>query len=188
MKEIIRKVFKYGIVTTGIILFIVSFTPGTWFVKPLPYLATAGLAFVPDLLRLFGIKISKWFETWYYFFIVFAMILGIDFDFYKWTFFPYDKVVHLASGALTAFGARELLDQASGKPDKLWFKALFSMSFVAFVAVLWECFEFMMDQLFGQHMQELISTGVADTMYDMISALVGGVFATTITFPTRGSK
>ena len=188
MKDLIRKTLKYGIVATGIILFFVHFIPGSWFIKPLSYIATVGLAFAPDLLRLFGIKISKTFEIWYYIFIVFAMILGIDFDFYKWEFFPYDKVVHLASGALSAAGAKELLNQASGKPDKLWFKALFSMSFVAFVAVLWECFEFMMDRLFGQHMQELISTGVADTMFDLISALIGGIIATTITFPTRVTK
>ena len=188
MKDYIRKALKYTIVAVGLAFFFISFIPGTWFVKTLPYLATSALAFAPDLLRLLGVKISKTFEIWFYVFVVFAMIFGIDLDFYKWEFFPYDKVVHLASGCLSAAGAKELLGQASGKPDKLWFKALFSMAFVALVAVLWECFEFMMDQLFGQHMQTLISEGVADTMWDLISALIGGVIATTFTFPERGAN
>ena len=34
-------------------------------------------------------------------------------------------------------------------------------------------------------MQELISTGVADTMFDMIVALIGGVIGTILAFPTR---
>jgi hypothetical protein len=62
------------------------------------------------------------------------------------------------------------------------------MSFVAFVAVLWECFEFSMDQIAGMHMQELISTGVADTMFDMIVALIGGVIGTVLAFPVRRAK
>ncbi len=186
--EFLRKTFKYIIMVAGTIFFIVHFIPGSWFIKTWSYVATIGLAFVPDLLRLMGMKISRRLEIWYYVFIFFAMILGIDLDLYRWEFFPYDKVVHMASGFFVAFVAREIVEQASGKPDMLWFKALFSISFVAFTACLWECFEFMMDRAFGQHMQELITTGVADTMWDMISALAGGVLGTTIAFPTKVTK
>ena len=113
--------------------------------------------------------------------------MGIDFDVYKLVA-PFDKIVHTCSGVLTAFGARELIDQASGKPDKIWFKALWSLSFVALVAVLWECFEFGCDQITGTSMQELIAPGIADTMYDMIVALIGGVIGTVLAFPVRRRK
>ena len=186
--ENLRKLLKYAIMLAGVVMFFVHFIPGSWFVKIWSYVATVGLAFVPDVLRLLGLKISRRLEIWYYVFIVFAMILGIDLDFYKWEFFPYDKAVHAASGFLASFVARELIEQASDKKDFLWFKALFTISFVAFTACAWECFEFMMDQAFGQHMQELISVGVADTMWDIISAMGGGLLGTTLVYPTRITK
>lgn len=173
MKTLI-KLLKIGIVIVGAVLAILYFIPDNGFVKIWSYLATIGLPFAMDILRLLGVKISKRFELAYLLFIIPAMVLGIDFDVYK-IVYPFDKIVHTLSGVLTAFGAAELLDQASGKPDQLWFKALFSMSFVAFVAVIWECFEFLMDQVTGTNMQELLAPGISDTMFDMIVALIGGM-------------
>lgn len=183
MKRLIN-FLKIGIVATGAVLAIIHFIPGTNFPKIWSYLATMALPFAMDVLRLIGVKVSKRFEIAYLLFLIPAMVVGIDFDVYK-IVYPFDKIVHTLSGVLTAFGAREIIDQASGKPDQMWFKALFSMAFVAFVAVLWECFEFSADQIAGMHMQELISTGVADTMFDMIVALIGGVIGTILAFPTR---
>ena len=183
MKTLIN-LLKIGIVITGAVLTILFFIPGTGFVKIWSYLATMGLPFVMDVLRLLGVKVSKRFELAYLLFIIPAMVLGIDFDVYK-IIYPFDKIVHTLSGVLTAFGAREIIDQASGKPDQMWFKALFSMAFVAFVAVLWECFEFLMDQVTGSKMQELIAPGIADTMFDMIVALIGGVIGTVLVYVKR---
>ena len=181
MKRLIT-LLKIGIALTGAVLAILYFIPGTGFVKIWSYLATIGLPFVMDVLRLLGLRVSKRFELAYLLFIIPAMVAGIDFDVYK-IIYPFDKIVHTLSGVLTAFGAREIIDQASGKPDQIWFKALFSIAFVALVAVLWECFEFLMDQVAGMHMQELIAPGIADTMFDMIVALIGGVIGTILAFP-----
>ena len=134
MKRLIN-FLKIAILITGAVLAIIHFIPGTNFPKIWSYLATIALPFVMDVLRLIGIKVSRRFELAYLLFLIPAMVIGIDFDFYK-IFYPFDKIVHTLSGVLTAFGARELIDQASGKPDEMWFKALFSMSFVALVAVL----------------------------------------------------
>ncbi len=186
MKKLIN-LLKIGIVITGAVLAIIHFIPGTNFPKIWSYLATMGLPFVMDVLRLLKIKVSKRFELAYLLFLIPAMVMGIDFDVYK-IIYPFDKIVHTLSGVLTAFGAREIIDQASGKPDQMWFKALFSMAFVALVAVLWECFEFSADQIAGLHMQELIAPGIADTMFDMIVALVGGVIGTVLAFPVRKAR
>lgn len=180
MKKLI-KLLKIGIVLVGAGLAIAYFIPETGFHKIWSYLATIALPFVMDILRLLGIKVSKRFELAYLLFIIPAMVMGIDFDVYK-IIYPFDKIVHTLSGVLTAFGAAELLDQASGKPDQLWFKALFSMAFVALVAVLWECFEFLMDQITGTKMQELIAPGISDTMFDMIVALIGGLIGTVLIY------
>ena len=49
------------------------------------------------------------------------------------------------------------------------------MALAALIAVAWECFEFLHDQLLGGQMQQLIVPGLADTMWDMIWALGGGL-------------
>ena len=59
------------------------------------------------------------------------------------------------------------------------------MLFRSLSAVLWECFEFAADQLLGQSMQQLISVGVEDTMWDMISATTGGIIGIVIAFPVK---
>lgn len=186
MKKLIN-FLKIGIFLTGAILAILHFIPDTGFIKIWSYLATMALPFAMDVLRLLGVKVSRRFEVAYLLFIIPAMVVGIDFDVYK-IIYPFDKIVHTLSGVLTAFGAREIIDQASGKPDTMWFKALFSMSFVALVAVLWECFEFACDQIGGTSMQELIAPGIADTMFDMIVALIGGTVGTVLAFPKRSFK
>lgn len=91
----------------------------------------------------------------------------------------FDKVVHGASGVLTAFAAHELLQKNYGKlgGKNPAFKLLMMVSFVAFIAVMWECFEFLHDIILDGHMQELISTGLDDTMWDMIWAMSGGFIA-----------
>lgn len=183
-QNIIKWILKWGILLTGAILAIVHFIPGTGFTKIWSYLATMALPFVMDILRIFGIKVSNRFEIAYLIFIIPAMVMGIDFDVYK-IIYPFDKIVHGASGVLVAFGAREIIDQASGRPDEMWFKALFSISFVALTAVLWECFEFSCDQLLGQSMQQLIEPGIADTMWDIIVALIGGMIGTILAFPAK---
>ncbi len=186
MKSVI-KILKIGILLAGAGLAIAHFLPNSSFPKIWSYLATMALPFGIDLLRFLGVKVSRRLEVAYLLFLIPAMVMGIDLDIYK-VFYPFDKIVHTLSGVLTAFTARELLDQASGKPDQMWFKALFSISFVAFVAVLWECFEFACDQISGTHMQELITAGIEDTMYDIIVALIGGVIGTVLAFPVRRNK
>ena len=112
-QKLIKLILKWGIFATGAVLAIIYFIPGTEFHKIWSYVATMALPFAMDILRFFGIKISDRFEIAYLVFVIPAMVLGIDFDIYK-VILPFDKIVHSASGVLAAFGAREIIDQASG--------------------------------------------------------------------------
>jgi uncharacterized membrane protein YjdF len=56
------------------------------------------------------------------------------------------------------------------------FRGLFIVFFSMAIATAWEFFEFAMDKLLGFSMQQLISQGLDDTMYDLIAATVGSVF------------
>lgn len=182
--DIANKILKYGIFSVGAVLIVIHFINPDLMPKAWQYLATMALVFLFDLMRMCGMKISAGLEFWYYIFIIPAMILGIDFNLYK-IIYPLDKIVHFCSGLLTARGAKEIWDQCHIASEKKLFKPLFIMCFVAFIAVLWECFEFSCDQILGQSMQQLIVPGVSDTMWDMIVALMGGFLYTTLVHPSK---
>ncbi len=157
--------------------------PSAW-PKPLSYIATIILPYVPDLFRSFKVEFSTPLTLAYEVFLLIAMVFGIDLNWYSEMLVLasgdsyYDKIVHFASGALVAVAAQELfsLHERRNNPQnpQKWFQILFLLGAVALVAVGWECFEFLYDELCGGHMQELVKSGVADTMWDMIASLIGG--------------
>lgn len=183
MKQYLKQInlcIKVVIITIGILLSVLYLVPGTQFYKIWSYIATIGLAFVPEIWRhVFHLKLSDQLELAYYIFLIPAMVLGIDLDIYK-VWIPLDKVAHCTSGVLAAVVAWEISNQAFSKwktPTK-WYKYLFMICFVAMTAAVWECFEYGSDKLFGTHMQELVSVGLDDTMQDILFALLGGILTT----------
>ena len=184
--KILNYILKAIIFLSGLVLMVMFFSKASGTYKIWSYLATMALPFSVDLVRLLGLKISDRLEAAILIFIIPAMILGIDLDWYK-IIYPFDKIVHGASGILAAFGAREIINQASGKPDNIWFKVTFSICFVSFTAVTWECIEFLIDRFAGTNMQELITPGIEDTMFDLIVAMLGGIIGTVLAFGHLGS-
>lgn len=199
----INYLLKIIISLSGIILTTLYFIdPVTWHKLP-SYLVTIILPYVPELLAKLGFKVTTRLEIAYSAFLIIAMVLGIDLDWYKSIIimgYPsYDKIVHTISGVFTAFCGKEILDHfydgkdlvvnhrttstkagSSGQSTikrKVYhsgFAFLFIICFVVFTAAMWECFEFTYDQLCGGHMQELNAPGVGDTMGDIISASIAG--------------
>ena len=189
---------KFLIVISGVALTIMHFIdPVTWHKLP-SYLVTIILPFVPDLIAKINLHTSTKLRLAYSSFLIIAMVLGIDLDWYKTLIIfgnpSYDKIVHTLSGVFSAFLAKEILDNVyDGKESAVKststsrtseikvrkystaFAFLFIVSFVFFIAAAWECFEFSYDQLCGGHMQELNAPGVGDTMGDIISAGIGGI-------------
>ena len=137
------------------------------------FLAGLVLPFGPNIIRwLFKSRITPRIELIYYIFVFVALDLGICLDYYKTVPF-FDKAVHLCSGVFSAWVGHYALQHwhANTAPDH--FKALFIMCFSLGIAVIWEFFEFGCDKLLGQSMQQLVSVGVDDTMYDLIAAFIG---------------
>lgn len=139
------------------------------------FLAGMLLPFAPEFVRvIFKGKMTPRIELLYYIFVFIALHLGICMDFYKTV--PYfDKIVHLLSGVFSALAGHYAIQhyKMSAAPDH--FKAVFIVSFSLGIAVLWEFFEFACDKLLGQSMQQLVSIGVDDTMYDLIMAFIGSL-------------
>lgn len=191
-------IIKFLIAFSGVALTVMHFIdPVTWHKLP-SYLVTIVLPFVPDLIAKINLHTSTKLRLAYSSFLVIAMVLGIDLDWYKTLIIfgspSYDKIVHTLSGVFSAFLAKEILDNVyDGKDSAVKsistsstsavkikkystaFAFLFIVSFVFFIAAAWECFEFSYDQLCGGHMQELNAPGVSDTMGDIISAGIGGI-------------
>lgn len=185
--EILNRGLKILISLSGVLLFVGWIIAPTVWVKPLSYIATMVLPFAPDFFKMLKIEVSTPLIFAYELFLIVAMVLGIDFNWYSQVLVTanndsyYDKIVHFSSGILVVFAGQEffsIFQKQSGVQEKRrdirWFQILFLISVVALVAVGWECFEFLYDQLFDGSMQELVKSGVNDTMWDMIVSLIGG--------------
>ena len=96
------------------------------------------------------------------------------FDFYVFVPF-FDKIVHFLSGVATALIGHYAVEYFNAQRRPRLFRALFIIFFSMAIALTWEFFEFACDKLLGQNMQQLISTGVDDTMFDLLSATIGAV-------------
>ena len=136
-------------------------------------LAAFLLPFVTNVVeKVFKIKIPFRIEILYYLFIAIAHCLGICLDLYK--FVPYyDKITHCLSGVATALIGHYAVDYFNAQRSPRLFRGLFIMFFSMAIATAWEFFEFAMDKILGFSMQQLISQGLDDTMFDLISATVG---------------
>jgi hypothetical protein len=192
MKNKINLGLKIVIALSGLGFLIAHVIDPVAWPKVWSYLATIILPFIPDIFKLFGINASVRLQIAFELFLILSMVLGIDFDLYKvWHIFGnpcFDKIVHTISGVMAAFVAKEILDNSyDGKNVKVTggkvtvkhydtrFTWLFIISFVALTAAGWECFEFLYDQITGGNMQELITPGLDDTMWDMLGALAAGI-------------
>lgn len=111
-----------------------------------------------------------------YLFCFFAFTIGMVFNGYSCI--PYfDKFVHTISGiffTLLGLGLYYVL-----KPVKIIDKndyslgSFFSIFFSSFVAVIWEIYEYIIDFILHTDPQRVTTTGINDTMQDMIVCIIG---------------
>ncbi|MBR6810826.1 hypothetical protein IKM56_00075 [Candidatus Saccharibacteria bacterium] len=173
-RKIVLLTFKISIIVMAIVfLFRCIFDPN--YSKWGGVIAGVILPFLPEIFsKLFRIKISYRVELMYYIFLILALSLGISADLYK-TVPLYDKAVHTLSGAGTALIGFYMLRYFKAEKTPAVFRGMFMIFFSISVAVAWEFFEFFCDKCLGQHMQQLVTTGVDDTMLDMLVATIGAI-------------
>ena len=112
------------------------------------------------------------------FFVYFASLIGSGFNGYQIPFF--DKVLHFTSGIFISMLAiiiywiikkdRRISDE---KEHRIFM--LFVLNTNLAIAMLWELYEYMMLVLFNNDCINHYSTGVHDSMTDMICALIAGL-------------
>lgn len=134
---------------------------------------------LPKLIRfLFKCKIKPSIEFIYVIFIIIAQLFGCIIHMYSEIYW-YDSFAHFISGSLTAFLAIFILDKLKKYDRKdVLFNIIFIFGITLMVASLWEIFEFSSDKILGGDTQKVLTTGVNDTMKDIICALCGGIIFT----------
>jgi uncharacterized membrane protein YjdF len=117
-------------------------------------------------------------------FIYGSFFLGEIHGFYT-LFWWWDVVLHASSGLALGFIGFLILyslhreNRLSMSPALL---AFFSFTFALALGALWEIFEFSMDSLLGFNMQKTMlgdTSGLTDTMWDMIANTAGALIAST---------
>ena len=111
----------------------------------------------------------------YLIFVFFAHFLGSIVNLYH-MILGYDKIMHFISGMLTALIALILLVKMKQyKKKNILFTIIFIIAITLSIASLWEFYEFTFDTIFVKDAQNVVTTGVSDTMWDMILAFLGSV-------------
>lgn len=121
------------------------------------------------------IKITDDIEFVYLIFLILAFLFGSIMGGYSKIYW-YDSFTHLLSGVFTAFMAPIVLKWLNRYDKKdIIFNVIYIILVTLSVAVLWECTEFTIDKTLGTDTQKVLTTGVNDTMKDMICALIGSI-------------
>ncbi len=138
---------------------------------------TVGLVLLlPRIItKIFKIKITDAMELVYILFIFLAQFLGSVVNLYNLTWW-YDLFAHFLSGILTSVLALVVMDWFGVYKEKnTGFNVLFIISFTLMVASLWEFIEFGAFVFLKMDVQHHLTTGVFDTMEDMLVAFLGSV-------------
>lgn len=140
----------------------------------LTYLAVIPVLGAPLVLVKTRYKLDDLELFFYYGFIFLADFMGCVVNLYNLVSW-YDIFVHFLSGIFTFCVGLFILKRIGISNKNYYFRVLFCFCVVMFVAGIWELFEYGVDFLLGMDLQHSITTGVNDTMEDMLAAFCGGI-------------
>lgn len=124
-----------------------------------------------NIINILKIKydISDKLNLVYIVFIILAHFLGVILNFYNKIMY-YDKFVHFLFGVVSSYISYNLLN------DKNKFRKKISIIIITLsLAALWEIYEYTCSLFFNIDPQESLTTGVNDTMQDIIVAFIGSI-------------
>jgi hypothetical protein len=134
---------------------------------------TLALTMIPFLLPgLMGVQLPEGFTVAIALFLCGTIFLGEMAGFYD-RYWWWDIMLH--GGSAIGLGLAGVIlmlilikgDRLSAAPLAV---SLFAFSFAVAMGVLWEIYEFAMDEIFGMNMQK---SGLVDTMWDLIVDCIG---------------
>lgn len=133
------------------------------------------VTFVVDYINYKFFKINTAITSIVYIYCIFSLVMGNMWDFYdkiEW----WDILMHVLSGIILGIIGDMILNTHvnDGKLSAI-VRFLFIVGISCFVGVIWEIYEFTIDSLLNLDTQLAKSSGVTDTMLDLITDLTGGV-------------
>lgn len=173
--NIIKNIIIFIVVFCGLCYSLESILDNNLY-RTLIRLSVIPIIFLPKIVKkIFKLNISEVSEMIYIIFIFVAHFLGSIVNLYNKIYW-YDNFIHFLSGFVISFFALELLIRLKKyDPKKIFFNAIFIIGISCIIASFWEYFEFISDNIFGKDAQNVLTTGVADTMMDMILATLGNL-------------
>lgn len=148
------------------------------------------VALITPILVPFAFRLLKWNMTFEVkvvniIFMLFASVMGSCFHWYR---FPYfDKVLHFSSGlfgtivAILLFCIIKQQKKITDKQDYSIF-LIFINAVNMCIALLWEFYEYAMLVLFNNDAINHFTTGVHDSITDMMCATVAGLLITVLVY------
>lgn len=136
---------------------------------------------IPALFRLVRLNHSWRLYCMLYAFIMFAYSYGCVYGAFTRSD-VWDKVSHFLSGfVFTIVGICLYYWLAGAKPGGLkqdaWLAASYGLFFSAFIAVAWEVMEYFDFKFTGNDSQNHLTTGVMDTMHDLMACLLASLLS-----------
>lgn len=140
------------------------------------------LAVIPVLLgpwlihKILHYQMSDTLKFVYYLFTFACVMLGSVLNLYNipetmWL----DKVTHFISGFLTSIVALMLIKYGKVSVKSKWFIPVYIVIFSVGVAGCWEFLEYFMDMITGGDTQHVLTTGIDDSMGDMLVATLASI-------------
>jgi hypothetical protein len=171
IKKIIENILRISL----ILAIIISVLGGSWEIVFISFL-TLALSYLPFWIKSkYNLEIPLDFELAIILFVYASLFLGEIKKFYD-LFWWWDIMLHTISGI--AFGCLGfiilfLLNRANKIKAQPFWICLFALAFASLIAVIWEIFEFLMDQVLGTNMQR----SLFNTMLDLIVSFGGATIA-----------
>lgn len=151
-------------------------------------LAALAATFAVDYINAKLVRIDPLITTIAYIFCIFSLVMGTMWKLYD-AIWWWDLLMHVASGVILAVIGNMVLNKLTkGREVPAALRFLFVVGIACTGGVVWEIYEFTADSLLGLDTQVTALTGVADTMWDLITDFAGGVIAgiALILFGNRG--
>lgn len=142
---------------------------------PLGLVSLLFLAIPTVAERLFKMQLGYPLKTCILLFSLLAFSLGTALRWYDAIWF-YDILMHLLSGVFFTLMGLCLYSRISGdygRTRNIMLQLTYAFFFSMFIAVVWEMYEYIAFLLTGHDAQHHLTTGVVDTMEDIICCFVG---------------
>lgn len=162
--------------------YLIKFSIDKEITKILASLSIPILLLLPKLLK---DKINDKLIFIYYFYIFILLVLGCLTNLYSKLEY-YDVFAHFMFGFIGCITALYLLNLFKLNKN-LIFNIIFMISLTLFLASVWEIFEYISSIIFKSDIQNVLKTGVKDTMEDIIASLTASVIFV-ITYITNKDK